>query len=67
MENIEIDKELIAKEYRTYKEWGENFFDKNYKKHIEEINMFSPKQIQFIKDVFSQGFASGFVLGANKN
>ena len=67
MADIVIDKEIVSKDFEKYKSMGEVLFDKNFKKQIEDMNMFSPGQLRFIKDIDTTGFAGGFVLGANKN
>lgn len=64
--DIIIDKEIVSKDYKKYKSMGEVLFDKNFKKQIEDGNMFSPEQLRFIKDIYSIGFAGGYVLGENK-
>ena len=66
MADIIIDKEIVSKDYKKYKSMGEVLFDKNFKKQIEDVNMFSPEQLRFIKDIYSTAFASGYVLGENK-
>lgn len=66
MADIIIDKEIVSKDYKKIKSMGEVFFDKNFKKQIEDVNMFSPEQLRFIKDIYSIAFASGYVLGENK-
>lgn len=66
MADIVIDKEIVSKDYEKYKSMGEVLFDKKFKKQIEDINMFSPRQLRFIKDIYSIAFASGYVLGENK-
>lgn len=67
MADILIDKEIVSKDYKKYKSMGEVLFDKNFKKQIEDVKMFSPEQLSFIKDIYSIAFASGYVLGENKN
>lgn len=67
MADIIIDKEIITKDYKKFKNMGEVLFDKKFKKQIEDVKMFSPEQLRFIKDIYSIAFASGYVLGENKN
>lgn len=66
MADIIIDKEIVSKDYKKYKSMGEVLFDKNFKKQIEDVKMFSPEQLRFIKDIYSIAFASGCVFGENK-
>lgn len=67
MAEIIIDKEIVSKDYKKYKSMGEVLFDKKFKKQIEDVNMFNPEQLSFIKNIYSIGFASAYVLGEYKN
>ena len=60
-----INKEAVTKLYNDSKKLGENLFDKNFKNYIKEKTHFDEAEINFIRDLYSQGFASGFTVNSD--